>query len=268
MRSLAVRLSCSAGLVFWLVACGLSRADDQPRTIVVGGDVNHEAVHTFQRARGRHPTHAELLAIHRVWIDNEILYREGSKLPLDAATAANRENVIFQALAAINARVTPSSVTDAELQRWFESRRREYEQPARFDFEDATPPAEGAEVAVRSLAEKLNGTECKDERARVRAFQGRPESNLVQSYGAETAAALAKAQPGTWLPLRTRDGWRAMRLIALTPTLHAAFETQRDAIRRDWINATVAERRGAALQALRAEYKIEFAAPFECHADK
>lgn len=267
MAELALRWPPLALLLVALIACG-ARETDHRVTILVGGDVNHEAVHTFERARGRPPTHEELLGIHGTWIDNEILYREGSKLPFDAATGENREQVIFRALAAIGERTKPASVTDEELRRWFEGRRAEYAQPARFDFEDATPPGERSEVAVRTLADALNHGGSAALRANIRAFKGRPESNLVQSYGPEVASALAKSSPGTWLPLRASDGWRAMRLSAATPTTHAAFEPQREAIRRDWTAARASELRREAVQALRAKYKIEFAPPFECHADK
>lgn len=257
-----------AGLIATLGACGVSRADDQASTIVVGGDVNHEAVHAFEKSRGRQPTREELLSLHRVWIDNEILYREGLKLPLDAGEAANREKVIFKALGVIEEKVRPTVVTDAELRSWFDNRRDKYEQPARFDFEDAALSGQSSEAAVRALVEKLNRGAPADAGASLRAFKGRPESNLLVSYGPEVAGALANAQPGKWLALRARDGWRAMRLIAMTSAAHAVFETQREAIRRDWLAATVAEKSRGAVQELWKKYKIELAPTFECHADK
>ncbi len=198
----------------------------------------------------------------------EILYREGLKLPPDASASAKREDVISKALGVINENLSSASVSDDELRRWFENRRDKYEQPARFDFEDAALSGPSSEADVRALVERLNSGAPPDSRVSLRVFKARPESNLVQTYGAEVARALAKSELGKWLPLRAQDGWRAMRLNALTPTVHAAFETQREAIRRDWIDATVAQRRRAAVQALWKKYKIELAPTFECHADK
>src|SRR5262245_44612771 len=57
------------GLLFALDQALLSKGDD-PQTIVVGADVNSEAVHTFEQARGRKPNAQELEALHRIWIDN------------------------------------------------------------------------------------------------------------------------------------------------------------------------------------------------------
>jgi hypothetical protein len=214
-----------------------------------------------------------MLALHRVWIDNEVLYREGLKLSGETGegatrAGANREDVIFKALGVIDRSVRPSSVQDEVLRRWFESRRDQYERPASFDFEDAALSGDSSEAAVRGLVEELNRGAPASARASVRDFRGRPESNLVHSYGPEAAQVLAKAQPGTWLAMRARDGWRAVRLIAMTPKAEAEFEAERDAIRRDWIEATVAEKRSAAVQALRKKYKIEFAEKHRCIADE
>ena len=46
----------------------------------------------------------------------------------------------------------------------------------------------------------------------LRVFTGRPHDNIVQSYGAEFAAALAARTPGEWRALPSRDGLRVMRL--------------------------------------------------------
>jgi len=235
---------------------------------VVAGDVNHEAVHAFERSHARAPTREELLEVHRVWINNEILYREGLKLPPGEIEAKDREQVIFKALAAINERVKPASVADDELRRWFEGRRDKYEQSARFDFEDAALAGPSTEATVLALTDRLNGGASADAGVNLRVFKGRPASNLLQSYGPEVAGALAKAEPGKWLPLRARDGWRALRLIARTAISDAAFETQRDAIRRDWLARTAADRRDAAVRALWTTYKIELDDTFRCAADQ
>ncbi|HEY0466367.1 MAG TPA: peptidylprolyl isomerase [Polyangiaceae bacterium] len=223
-------------------------------------------MHDLKRARGREPTREELLALHRVWIDNEILYREGLKLSGGVAGASTREQLISRSLVEIDRKVRPTSVPDEELLRWFDSHRDRYDQPARFDFEDASPPGQPSEAIVRALAERLNA-DASARPADLRVFDKRSESNLQQSYGPDVAAALAQAQPGKWLALRASDGWRVMRLVALTPRTHADLGTHRDAVRRDCIEAQVSEKRAAAVQALWKSYKIELAPPFECHAE-
>jgi hypothetical protein len=116
--------------------------------------------------------------------------------------------------------------------------------------------------------EQLNAGAVAAANADVRVFKARPESNVAQSYGPDVAAKLAQAEPGKWLALATRDGWRAMRLVALAPATHARFEPHRDLIRQDFIAAQVDEKRPLAVQALWKKYEIEFAETLDCIADK
>jgi hypothetical protein len=225
-------------------------------------------VHAWAKAQRRQPTHDELLSIHQVWIDNEVLYREGLKERRPGAAPPTREQAISNALAAIEAQVGLASPTDAELRAWFESHRDKYEQPARIDFEDAVPAGSTSEDAIRSLVDKLNSDAPVEPQPSLRVFKGRPQSNLIQSYGAEAAAALATSRTGTWLALRADDGWRAMRLTALSPATVGSFDIQRDAALRDWTAVTLSERRNAAVRALWKKYKIEFEPAHDCLADK
>lgn len=258
------RLTALAAL---LGSFACSRADDPASTIVVDGYLNHEVVHAWVKAQRRQPTRDELLNIHQVWIDNEVLYREGSK-GLPESAAPSREQAISRALTGIGTQLGPASPTDAELRSWFEGHRDKYEQPARFDFEDAELSGDSSEQAIRSLVDELNSEAPVEPQPSVRVFKGRPQSNLVQSYGAEAATALGTSRPGTWLALRVGDGWRAMRLTALSSATTASLDTQRNAVLRDWSEATLSARRAAAVRALWRKYKIELEPAHDCLADK
>ncbi len=56
----------------------------------------------------------------RVWLDNEVLYREGLALQLDKGDTAIRERVIFKALSVIDASVKLPPVDESTLREWFE----------------------------------------------------------------------------------------------------------------------------------------------------
>src|SRR5689334_17421890 len=56
-----------------------SRKED-PRTIVVDAAVDQHAIDVFRNARGRDPNSEELYALRKVWLNNEVLYREGIAL--------------------------------------------------------------------------------------------------------------------------------------------------------------------------------------------
>ena len=90
-----------------------------------------------------------------------------------------------------------------------------------------------------------------------RVQQLRPHANLAQSYGPELTKALTESKQGTWHVLRTREGWRAMRLNAAAPPKPAMFEVLRGVVLHDWTDATAAEQRTAAVRALAKKYQVK-----------
>ena len=250
------------GLLFAADHLLISRSDD-PRTIVVGAEVDAQAREVFKASRGQDPNPQELAALRRVWLDNEVLYREGLALQVDKGDPAIRDRVIFKALSVVDANTQLPPVNDKLLRDWFEAHRIKYDEPARLDFQEAVLSGENTEAAVQAFAAALNGGLPGDAQAGLRVFKGRPHANLVQSYSAEFARALEAAPPGEWLALQTPTGWRAMRLDAVTAPKPAAFEPLRGVLLQDWTDAVMAERRTAAVRALGQKYRIktEAAAP-------
>ena len=237
----------------------IARSDD-PRSITVGAEVDAEARQVFKAARGQDPSAAELAALRQVWLDNEVLYREGLALQVDKGDTAIRERVIFKALSVIDANVKQPAFDDTLLRAWFEARRSKYDTPSRYDFQEAVLAGDTSEAALRSLVDSLNAGVQGDAKAGLRVFTGRPHANLVQSYGAPFAAALEAAPPGEWRVLRARDGWHAVRLERVTPAQPATFEPLRGVVQQDWTDATLAEQRSAAVRTLAGKYKVKIEA--------
>ena len=233
----------------------ISRADD-PRTIVVGTEVDGEARQLFKASRNREPDAQELAALRRVWLDNEVLYREGLALQVDKGDTAIRERVIFKALSVVDANVKLPKFDDTLLRDWFESHRSKYDEPPRFDFQEAVLAGDNTEVAVRAFVEALNAGTPGDARAGLRVFKGRPRVTLVQSYGSEFAKALESSRPGEWVAQPTRDGWRAIRLESMSVAKPAFFETLRGVVLQDWTDATLSEQRSAAVAVLTKKYRV------------
>jgi hypothetical protein len=201
------------GLLFAADHFIVGRADD-PRSIVMGAEVDKEAKQLFKASRGHEPNEEELSALRRVWLDNEVLYREGLAMRVDRGDSAIRERVIFKSLSLIEAGVKLPPFDDKVLRDWFESRRVKYDEPPRYDFQEAVLSGDTSEAAVRAFVDALNAGTPGDAKAGLRVFKGRPHSNLVQSYGPEFAKALEEAPPGEWRAQPTREGLRAMRLEA------------------------------------------------------
>jgi hypothetical protein len=247
-------------LVFAVDHYIVGRSDD-PRTIVVGAEVDKEATQVFKASRGRDPNPQELAALRQVWLDNEVLYREGLALRVDRGDTAIRERVIFKSLSVLETGLKLPPVDEKALRDWFEKNRAKYDEPARFDFQEAVLSDDNTEVAVRAFVSALNTGTPGDAKAGLRVFKGRPHSNLVQSYSPEFAKALEEAPVGEWRAYSTREGWRAMKLDAVTPAKPASFEVLRGVVQQDWTDATMSEQRTAAVRALATKYRINFEEP-------
>ena len=242
-------------LLFALDHLIVSRSDD-PKLIVVGTSVDTEARTLFKSARGRDPDAAELAALRRVWLDTEVLYREGLAMQVDKGDTAIRERVIFKALSVVDANVKLPPIDDAVLRAWFEKNRVKYDEPARYDFQEAALAGNPTEAEVRAFVEDLRAGTPGDARAGLRVFKGRPHSNLLQSYGPEFTKLLEGLPPGEWRAVPSRDGLRAMRLDSITLPKPAVFEPLRGVVLQDWTDAVLAEQRSAAVRAMAKKYNI------------
>jgi len=236
------------------------RADD-PRTILVDAAVDGQARDVFKKARGRDPNEDELYALRRVWLDNEVLYREGLALQLDRGDTAIRERVIFKMLSIVNSGLKLPPVDDQVLREWFEKNRARYDEPARYDFHEAVLAGDNSEAAVRALVETLHNGKPGELNAGLRVFKGRPHSNIVHGYGEEFAQALEASPPGAWRAHRTSSGWRAMQLESVTPPRPAVYEAVRASVLQDWTDAMMAEQRTAAVRELTRKYTVKVEAP-------
>jgi hypothetical protein len=244
------------GLLFAIDHVMVGRTDD-PRTIIVDAGVDHQAQQLFKASRGREPNDEELYALRQVWLDNEVLYREGLALQVDKGDTAIRERVIFKALSVIDANVKLPPYDDQLLRAWFESHRAKYDEPARYDFQEAVLSTDHSEAEVRAFVATLNTGTPGDARAGLRVFKGRPHANIVQSYGNEFAKALEQSANGEWLALPTRDGWRAVRVESITAPRPAVYEVLRNVVLQDWTDANLAEQRSAAVHALAKKYTVK-----------
>ncbi len=244
------------GLLFAADHFLVSRGDD-PQTIVVSLEVMKEAKELFKASRGRDPNEEELTALRHVWLDNEVLYREGLALQVDKGDTAIRERVIFKALSVVDTNLKLPPVNDKLLREWFEGHRAKYDEPGRYDFQEAVLTGDNSEATVRSFVQALNSGTPGDAKAGLRVFKGRPHANLVQSYGPDFAKALETSTPGEWRALQTREGWRAMRLDASALPKPASFEALRGVLLQDWTDTTMAEQRSAAVRALAQKYTVK-----------
>jgi len=235
----------------------LATREGDPRIIVVDSEVDAQAIQVFKEARGRDPNREELYALRKVWLDNEVLYREGVALGLDKGDKAIRERVIFKALSMVDAGVKLPAFDESTLREYFEKNRSRYDEPARFDFEEAVIAGDRSETAARAFAQSMNAGIPGDVQAGLRVFTARPHENIVQSYGAEFAAAIEAAPVGEWQTFPSREGHRVMRLKSMTAASPATFDNLAGMVLQDWTDARMAEQRSVAVSALARKYTVK-----------
>ncbi len=110
----------------------------------------------FRANRGREPDAKELAALRQVWIDNEVLYREGLALQADRGDDMIRDRVIFKKLLMVDAAVQLPQMNDAQLRAWFEAHRDKYDEPMRYTFQEGVPAGDRSESGVRAFVTMLN----------------------------------------------------------------------------------------------------------------
>ncbi len=244
------------GAVLFGVDSLIAGQADDPNRIELDQQVDAEAQQAFEAARGRKPDAAELKALRQVWLDNEVLYREGVALGLDKGDKSIRERVIFKALSMVDNNTKRPAFDDKVVREWFEKNRARYDIPQRFNFQEAVLSGEVSEATVRSFVSALNSGNTPEVQAGLRVFTDRPHANIVDSYGEEFATALESSPVGEWRALQTKGGWRAMRLEAVVPAEAADFERLRGVVTQDWTDTVMSEQRSAAVGALAKKYTI------------
>ncbi len=245
------------GLLFVLDHILVTRADD-PHTIVVSADVNKELIEIFAGSRSRPPTPEELKALQKVWLDNEVLYREGLANGLDRGDQMLRDRIIFKSMGVIETTVKVQMPADNVLRAWFEQHRDKYDEVPRISFEEAALSDANGEDRVRSFVKALNAGTPGDAQAGLRVFKARPVSTIDQAYGAEFAKSLQALPLNSWTALQTRDGWRAIRVTEVRPGVPADFAQKYSTILADWKDANASDQRTAAVRELWKKYNIRY----------
>jgi hypothetical protein len=244
------------GVVLFAVDHYFVTRKDDPNSIVMTLADDAKAREIFRSQRGHDPNAREMAALRDIWMDNEVLYREGLAMGVDKGDEAIRSGVIFKALSIVNADLKIPEASDKQLRNWFEKNRSKYDEPQRFSFEEAALSGDHTESAVRAFVDALNAGTPGDAQAGLRVYKDRPLPTLKPTFGEDFAKELEQVPPGQWRALKSRDGWGAFHLDTVTPPKAASFEVMRNVIRHDWIDDTAAQLRTTAIRDLAKKYKI------------
>jgi hypothetical protein len=243
-------------LIFAADAFFLSVRGD-PQEIVISKETYAEARGAFVAGMKREPTAAELKVLTDRWVDNEVLFREGLALGMDRGDQAMKDRVVFKVLTATQSGLALPKIDEAGLREWFESRRDQYDLPARLSFEEAViSVSDSTPEKLKKFVTALNGQQVPELEASLRVFKDRPRPSLDQSYGAAFADALEKQTTGTWVVLESKEGYRALRLTELTPARAVSYDEMRERVYTDWKEITSSQLTKNAIREIAKKYRI------------
>jgi hypothetical protein len=255
LREPLLHFAVIGGLLFAVDHFISGRGEDL-KIIVIDAAIDKQAQDIFKAASGRAPTEDELYGLRRIWLDNEVLYREGLALRLNEGDQAIKDRVIFKSLSMINAGLRLPEFNDDTLRAWFEKNRVKYDDPARYDFQEAVLAGDVNEQQAAEFAAALNAGDPGEAKAGLRVFKARPRENIVKSYGEDFARKLETLTPGKWAALPHRDGWRVIQLEVMTPAKPGSYEDLRGVVLGDWKDAVLAEQRAAAVREMAKKYTV------------
>jgi hypothetical protein len=228
-----------------------------PQEIVITKETYAEARGAFVAGMKREPTAAELKVLTDRWVDNEVLFREGLALGMDRGDQAMKDRVVFKVLTATQSGLALPKIDEAGLREWFESRRDQYDLPARLSFEEAViAVSDSTPEKLKKFVTALNGQQVPELEASLRVFKDRPRPSLDQSYGAAFADALEKQTLGTWVVLESKEGYRAIRLTELTPGRAVSYDEMRERVYTEWKEITSSQLTKNAIRELGKKYRI------------
>ncbi len=235
----------------------MSLSDEDPKLIVVGSEVMEQARTMFRTAQGRDPSEAEMAKMRSIWIDNEVLYREGLALGVDRGDDTIRERVIFKALNVVQANLRTPPLQAGTIEQWFAQHHARYDEPARIDFLEARFGDGQNQEQARAYAVALNrGDERSEAEGRLSVFKGRPLDSVALSFGREFADALVAAPQGEWVLLPSQGGPRVVRVDARTAAVEVPLESVRVKVQQDWEDEQMQRLRKAAIDDIASGYRI------------
>ncbi|MBI2383517.1 MAG: peptidyl-prolyl cis-trans isomerase [Gammaproteobacteria bacterium] len=222
----------------------------------------------FLAEHGRAPDAAELRARLDRWLDEEVLYREALALGLDRRDAIVRRQLTQKMRFLIEDGGVPPEPAPAELQAWLDRYPERYGKPRTVSFDQVflSRGRHGAGLAQAAAQAAVRLGQAPDDFVGLgdpflvgQVVSQADAGQLRRDFGADFAAALEQAPDGRWSgPLASSFGLHLVRVTARGAFRPARLEEVLERVRQDYRLAQRERRNRAALDRLRARYRIEF----------
>ena len=239
-----------------------NQADPAERRIVIDGPRIERLAGQFAQSFRRLPTDAELDALIREDVKDEVYYREGLRLGLDRDDEVVRRRMRNKLESIETTADDIAAPDDRTLQRWLDAHPERFAAEARYSFEQRYLGA-SSDAARRSLATLRAGGDFAGAPIPLPArYESASTQEIVDAFGPGFASALDRAQPGQWSgPVRSGLGFHLVRVTARSAASAPRLADIRQEVENDW-RADQARRRTAdAYAAMLARYDVVIEMP-------
>lgn len=249
-------------LHFLLIGAALFGADrllrtplEDTKTIIVTKAMQDAFIRGFDEDGVRKPTPEQLKNMINAWVGSEILYREGKALGVDKGDDMIRDRIAFKLQVLVFDQVKLEKPTPQVLRAYFEANRNRFDRPETVTFLITSGTSEAAAKAnFAAMAAQKETPELRDS---TRVFANRPLESIAPVFGAAFAGDLLRLPLGEWHVLQASDGWHVVRLDAHQAKQPADFGALQAQIASLWQTEETRRRAWAAVEELKAGYKIK-----------
>lgn len=214
----------------------------------------------------RQPTRAELAAIIRERVDEELQAREAVRLGLDRDDMIVRRRLAQKmAFASEDVAAIPEP-SESDLQAFYDRTKERYATPARlalrhiFFSADRTGISPQAAAADALAALKAGRPPVGDPSLLPQTYADVLITDLARDYGDEFVQAARQAKEGTWVgPVASPYGLHLIRVEARLAPLVPPLAAVRSEVRAAWFAERREANNRASLERLRTRYRVQIA---------
>ncbi|MGO9265325.1 MAG: peptidyl-prolyl cis-trans isomerase [Candidatus Binataceae bacterium] len=236
-------------------------------------DVSHAQVegikNNYRLQYGASPTAEQLNDLVDQFIKEEVFYHEALRLKLDQDDEIIRRRLVQKFEFLQQDLGTPKDPSDADLQAYYQSHKKNYEIPERLTFShvffsvDRGSDEEARARAERALAELrrqgvTRAPESGDSFPGAIDYAATTATQVRRAFGASVLSdELFNIPLGGWAgPYRSGFGWHLVYVTAHEQTSIAPYEEVQDAVRRDYTEAQRSAHNAEALANLKTHFTI------------
>jgi len=259
-----------AGLLVFLVANWRGGSvDPVDRTITIDAPRVTWLARQFEQTWQRPPGPAELDALIRDYVMEEVYYREAIRLGLDQDDPVIRRRLRSKMEFLAASQVESMVPDEATLQKWLDDQPARYAGKARFSFDQvwigsATDDGTAAD-APKLLARLKRGESAASVGKAISlpaSLDKADKADIARQFGDDFAEALAKGQPGDWFgPVPSGYGLHLVRIRTADVEARPKLADVRQQVENDWRSQTLTERQAGAYQTLLDGYTVKIAKP-------